>query len=124
MRIDPDLCRAILVAVEMDPGAGSGQGLNIAVAGFGPDVIAHHVKYLWDEELVKGIEATNLQSPYPEIMVLDITPKGRHYLDETEPGAPKRKMGFYADSVCSNASSAPSRFPALADCIAARPCNC
>ncbi len=25
--------------------------------------IAHHVKYLWDEKLITGDDATNLQSP-------------------------------------------------------------
>jgi hypothetical protein len=94
MRIDPDLCRTILVAVEGDPNAGNGRGVAIAVDSYERDVIAHHIKYLWDEDLVKGIEATNLQSPYPEILVTDITPKGRHYLDETEPDEPKRKIGF------------------------------
>jgi len=60
-------------------------------------VVGHHVKYLWDNKMLAGHNVTNMQSTYPEILVTDITPKGRHYLDETEPGPPKRKIGFQAD---------------------------
>jgi hypothetical protein len=94
MRIDPELCQRILVAVESDPNAGSGQFVRIAVEGYDDATIAHHLKYLLDEELITGDEATHLQSPYPEILVSNITPAGRRYLDEREPESPRRKIGF------------------------------
>ena len=94
IRIDPALCRAILVAIESDPKAGSGQGLQIVIDGYDWSTIGQHVAYLWDEELIDGIDATNMQSPHKEILVRDITPNGRKYLDETEPEPPKRKIGF------------------------------
>ena len=97
MRIDPELCRAILIAVEGDPEEGTGKGVRVNLDGYERDVIAHHVKYLWDQKLLAGHDVTNLQSPYPEILITAITPKGRHYLDETEPERPKRKIGFQAD---------------------------
>jgi hypothetical protein len=94
MRIDPVLCHKILVAVESDANAGSGQFLRIAVDGYEKPEIAHHIKYLWDDGLVEGRDVTHLTSPYPEIMVLDITPAGRRSLDEREPEPPPRKIGF------------------------------
>jgi hypothetical protein len=94
MRIDPVLCQKILVAVESDTEAGSGQFLRIAVDGYDEKTIAHHIKYLWDEGLIEGTDCTHLTSPYPEIMPLDITPAGRGYLDEREPEPPKNKIGF------------------------------
>ena len=65
MRIDPVLCQKILIAIESDPKAGSGQSLSPSVDGYEIEQIAHHVKYLWDESLITGDEATHLQSPYP-----------------------------------------------------------
>jgi hypothetical protein len=62
--------------------------------GYGQTEIAHHIKYLWDEKLVTGSDATHLQSPYPEILILDITPDGRRFLDEGEPEAPRKQIGF------------------------------
>jgi hypothetical protein len=94
MRIDPVLCQNILIAVESDPSAGSGQSLSIFVDGYDEKIVAHHVKYLWDEGLITGSEATHLQSPFPEILVFDITPDGRRLLDEREPESPRRRIGF------------------------------
>jgi Hypothetical protein (DUF2513) len=94
MGIDPAICRTILVMIEGDPGAGTGRALTVTVDGYGTDVIAHHVKYLWDEGLVEGMDVGHNQSPYPEILVTDITAAGRKHLDATEPGGPKRKIGF------------------------------
>lgn len=94
MRIDPVLCQKILIAIESDPKAGSGQSLSPSVDGYEIEQIAHHVKYLWDESLITGDEATHLQSPYPEILVFDITPDGRRFLDEREPEPPRKRIGF------------------------------
>lgn len=94
MRIDPAVCHKILVGVESDPNAGSGQFLRIGVEGYDPATVARHIKYLWDSEFVEGQNVTNMQSPYPEIMVKDITPSGRAYFDEREPDPPRRKIGF------------------------------
>ena len=94
MRIDPAVCQKILIAVEGDPRAGSGQFLDILVDGCELNEIAHHVKYLWDSKLIMGVDVTHLTSPYPEIAVQDITPAGRSYLDEKEPEHPRRKIGF------------------------------
>ncbi len=95
MRIDPVLCQKILIAVENDPDAGSGQFLNITVDGYDANAIANHVKYLWETEMISGVEVTHLQSPCtPEIAVTDITPAGRSFLDEREPDPPRRKIGF------------------------------
>lgn len=66
MRIDPLLCQKILIAVESDPNAGTGQFIRITVDDYDPASVAHHIKYLWDEKLVTGQNATNFQSPYPE----------------------------------------------------------
>ena len=94
MRIDPELCRVILIAIESDPKAGSGQGLQIAIDGFEWSTIGQHIAYLWGEKLIDGINVTHMQSPHKEILVRDITQKGRKYLDETEPELPKRRIGF------------------------------
>ena len=94
MRIDPELCRRILIAIEGDENAGSGRLLKIVVDGYEERTIAHHVKYLWDEKLITGDEMTNLSSPYAEIAVKDITPVGRRFLDQSESEAPRRKIGF------------------------------
>jgi len=94
MRIDPLLCQKILIAVESDENAGSGQFIRPSIEGHEPKEIAHHIKYLWDEKLVEGQDCTNLQSLYPEIMIQDITPAGRKFLDDREPEPPKRKIGF------------------------------
>jgi hypothetical protein len=94
MRIDPAVCHKILVAIEGDPNAGSGQFLRIEVEGYDATTVAHHIKDLWDSELLEGRDVTNMQSRYPEIMVQDITPSGRAYLDEREPDPPRRRMGF------------------------------
>ena len=82
MRIDPALSQRILVAIEDDPKAGSGQFLSFSIDGYTDEQIAHHIKYLWDSKLVRGQELTNMTSPYPEIAVQDITPRGRAYLEE------------------------------------------
>ena len=97
MRIDPELCRAILIAIESDPNAGSGQGLQIAIDGCDWSTFGQHIAYLWDEKLIDGINVTHMQSPHKEILVRDITPKGRKYLDETEPQPHKRRIGFSAE---------------------------
>jgi hypothetical protein len=95
MRVDPILCKNILIAVENDPNAGSGQILNVSVDGYDGNVIAQHIKYLWETKMVSGIDATNMQSPcVPEIAITDITPAGRAFLDQTEPEAPRNKIGF------------------------------
>jgi hypothetical protein len=60
MRIDPVLCQKILISVESDPNAGSGQSLSISVDGYDEKTIAHHVKYLFDEGPIMGGEATHL----------------------------------------------------------------
>ena len=86
MRINSALCHKILIAVESDPGAGSGQFLRISVDGYEEKEIAHHIKYLWDEKLIKGVDCTHLTSPYPEIQIVDITPAGRRFLDEARVG--------------------------------------
>jgi hypothetical protein len=94
MRIDPALCQKLLIMVEGDPKAGSGQFLTINVDGYEEKEVAHHIKYLWDTKLIKGQDVTHLSSPYPEIKVQDITPAGRSYLDENEPKQAGNKIGF------------------------------
>lgn len=94
MRIDPVLCQKILIAVEGDEKAGSGGSVNVSIEGYEPKEIGHHLKYLLDEQLVKGQDCTPLTSPYPQIMIFDITPDGRRFLDEREPESPRRKIGF------------------------------
>lgn len=96
MRIDPAVCQKILIAVEADAIAGTGQFIRPKIDGYDQAIVAHHVKYLWEEKLVTGVNATNQQSPYPEIkiMVQDITLAGRAYLDEREPEPPRRNFGF------------------------------
>ena len=97
MRIDPALCKNILVAVEADPNAGSGQILNIAIEGYDSNVIAQHITYLWETKKIKGIDVTHHQSPCtPEIAVTDITAAGRQFLDqdELEPELPPKQFGF------------------------------
>jgi hypothetical protein len=95
MRIDPMLCHKILVAVESDSEAGSGQFLQISISEYDADVIAKHVKYLWEMEMLTGVDVTHMQSPCtPEIAVTDITPAGRSFLDENELEPPRRKIGF------------------------------
>jgi hypothetical protein len=94
MRIDPALCRTILIAVEGDPKAGSGHFLTITVDGYDEKTIAHHVKHLFDEGLILGQDVGHLNSPYPEIRIQDITPEGRNSLDKSEPAAPHSKIGF------------------------------
>ena len=46
--------------------------------------------------MLTGEDVTNMNSPYPEIMIVDITPDGRRFLDQTlpEPEPPRRKIGF------------------------------
>jgi hypothetical protein len=88
------LCQNLLAAIESDPAAGSGQPVNVLVDGYDEKTIAHHVKYLWDERMITGSDVSHLTSPYPKIMVTDITPAGRRFLDEREPEAPRGKMGF------------------------------
>ena len=94
MRIDPVLCQKILIAVESDPNAGCGQSLGISVDGYDEKTVAHHVKHLFDEGLITGDDATHLTSPFPEVLVFDITPDGRRFLDEVEPEPTRRKIGF------------------------------
>jgi hypothetical protein len=95
MRIDLILCKSILIAIEKDPNAGSGQFLNLSVDGYDANAIAQHVKYLWETKMISGVDVTHMQSPcIPEIAVTDITAAGRAYLDETEPEAPRNRMGF------------------------------
>jgi len=95
MRMDPVLCQKILAVVESDPVAGSGKPVSLSsVEGYEAKEMALHVKYLWDEGFIKGIECTHLTSPYPEILVTDITPAGRKYLDANELAPPRRKIGF------------------------------
>jgi hypothetical protein len=81
MRIDPVLCRQILVAIEADPNAGGGQILSISIDGYDEKTIAHHVKYLWETNLISGVEITCMDSPcVPEIGATDITHTGRSFL--------------------------------------------
>lgn len=95
MRIDPTLCKKILIAVESHPDAGSGQLLSISVKGYDANTIAQHVKYLWEKKLISGLDVTYQQSPcVPEIAVTDITAAGRELLDESEPKPPRNKIGF------------------------------
>jgi len=95
MRIDPTLCQKILIAVESDANAGSGQFLNITVDGYDANVIAQHVKYLWETEMLSGVDVTHMQSPcVPEIAATDITSAGRQFLDEREPEPPRNRIGF------------------------------
>src|SRR5947209_5844994 len=94
MRIDPALCEKILIAVEGHPMAGTGQFIRPNIDGYDQTTVAHHVKYLWDCELVTGQDVTKMQSPHPEIMIRDITPTGRAYLDDREPEPPRRNIGF------------------------------
>jgi hypothetical protein len=94
MRIDPVLCQKILIAVESDPQSGSGQFIRISLDDYVPTEVAQHIKYLWDEKLVTGSDVTNYQSPYTEILLLDITPAGRRYLDERDSEAPQKPIGF------------------------------
>jgi hypothetical protein len=83
MRIDHGLCQKILVAVENDPEAGTGQFLKIPLFNNDPSTIAHHVKYLWDAKLITGQDVGHLTSPYPEIAVQDLTPAGHRHLAES-----------------------------------------
>jgi hypothetical protein len=95
MRIDPVLCKNILIAVEKNPNAGSGQFLNLSVDGYDANAIAQHIKYLWETKMISGVDVTHMQSPcVPEIAVTDITATGRAYLDQTEPDALRNKIGF------------------------------
>jgi hypothetical protein len=94
MRIDNNLCQRILIDVEADPMGGTGQFLNLSVDGYDDTTIAHHVKYLWDAKLVTGVDVTHHGSPYAEIRVQDLTPKGRAFLDEREPERAPKKFGF------------------------------
>lgn len=95
MRIDPVLCKNILIAVENHPSAGSGQFLSFSVDGYDTTAIAQHIKYLWETKMISGVDVTHMQSPcVPEIAVTDITAAGRAYLDQTEPEAPRNKIGF------------------------------
>jgi hypothetical protein len=95
MRVDPILCKHILVAVENHPNAGSGQFLNLSVDGYDANAVAQHIKYLWETKMISGVDVTHMQSPcVPEIAVTDITAAGRAYLDQTEPDSPRNKIGF------------------------------
>ena len=47
MRIDRQLCQKILIAVEDNPAAGSGQFVRVSIDGYEPNEIAHHIKYLF-----------------------------------------------------------------------------
>jgi hypothetical protein len=94
MRIDPLVCQKLLIAIEGDEDAGSGKSLKISVDGYDEKTIGHHVKYLFDEGFITGIDVTHNASPYTEILVTDITPAGRRFLDEREPEAPRSKIGF------------------------------
>ncbi len=86
MRIDPALCQKILIAVEADPMAGTGQFIRPSIEGYDQTTVAQHVKYLCESDLVTGQDVTHMNSPYPEIMVKDITAAGRRYLHDREPG--------------------------------------
>jgi hypothetical protein len=94
MRIDPVLCQKVLIAVESDPNAGSGQFLSISVDGYDEETTAHHIKYLFDEGLITGDANDFLNAPFPQTLILDLTPAGRGFLDEREPEPPGRKIGF------------------------------
>jgi hypothetical protein len=94
MRIDPAVCERILIAVESDPQAGTGQAISIVVEGSEWKIIAHHTKYLIDVGMLEGVKVTNFQSAFPEFILTDITPQGRAYLDEREPETSRRKIGF------------------------------
>ena len=85
MRIDAALCEKILLAIEGNPNAGAGQLLSLTIDGYEQSTIAHHVKHLFDDGMVRGDVATKLQSPFPEILVFDLTPDGRRFLEEREP---------------------------------------
>ena len=88
------MCQKLLIAIESDENAGSGKTLEISVEGHDAKEIAHHIKYLYDEQLVTGIDVTHMASPYAEILITDITPAGRKFLDDREPEPPKRRIGF------------------------------
>jgi hypothetical protein len=95
MRIDPVLSKKILIAIENHPNAGCGQFLNLSVEDYDAEAIAQHIKYLWETKMISGVDVTHMQSPcVPEIAVTDITAAGRAYLDQTEPEAPRNKIGF------------------------------
>jgi hypothetical protein len=85
MRIDQLLCEKILLAIESDPNAGTGQSLNLTLDGYEQPAVAHHVKRLFDDGMIAGIVATHNRSPFPEILVLDLTPDGRRLLEKGEP---------------------------------------
>ena len=94
MRIDSGLCHKILSAIEDDPNAGSGQFLQLAIENYEPRVIAYHVKYLWEMDMISGVEVTHQQSPcVPEIAVTDIKPDGRKFCAEKAKDSP-RKSSF------------------------------
>ncbi len=44
-------------------------------------MIGQHVNYLVESDMLRGIDVTNMQSPYREHIITDITPSGRAYLD-------------------------------------------
>ena len=95
MRIDHVLCQKILIAIEEDERAGSGEFLRLPIEGYDQKQLNHHVKYLWDGKLIEGVDVTHMQSPYPEIMPQDITPAGRNFIDSLVPESePKKVAGF------------------------------
>jgi hypothetical protein len=95
MRIDPILCKQILIAVENHPNAGSGQILDLSIEGYDASAVAQHIKYLWETKMISGVDVTHQLSPcVPEISATDITAVGREYLDQTEPEAPRNRIGF------------------------------
>jgi hypothetical protein len=87
MRIDEKLKRKILVEIESDRKAGTGQGLDISVKGYDDETVAQHIKYLWDDGLIKGIDGRTQEAPN-NIIVQAISPEGRRYLNATEPTMP------------------------------------
>ena len=96
MCIDQILCQKILVAVESDPIAGTGQRVNIDVDDYESNVIGQHIHYLVETKMLKGIDVTNMGSPHREYIITEITPEGRAHLDTLEtqgPATPKR-YGF------------------------------
>jgi hypothetical protein len=109
MRIDPILCRHILAAIEADPNAGGGQILDVSIEGYDENTIAHHVKYLWETDMISGVEITCMTSPcVPEIGPTDITPAGRSFLiqDEAETEAAKDVNGIFISHITEERTTA------------------
>lgn len=77
MRRDPDLCRALLLALEDDPKLSGSK--NYTVEGFSEEEISYHVKLLHEAGFIEARDASTMNSFkwYP----LRLTWQGHEFLD-------------------------------------------